>query len=147
MEHTKPMNDLGISISEEILKAIDKGDKRAYRNLVITYLDYPTQDFLPIAMEMANKQNYPPAYYDVYSTLTVMENLDEENDSISEWENWNPRMRRIALEYLLIGAKFGDEQSIETIKEYYKENKRLNKILYRNEDLIIQYSETIKSIK
>ena len=146
-DDVRSMNDLGISIPETSIKAFVKGDTNAYHDLQITYLDYSTEDFLPIALEMANTQNYPPAYYDVYFTLTKMENLDEESDSISEWETWNPRMQRIAFEYLLIGAKLGDSQSIETLKNYYIKNKRLNKILLKHRDLISKYSVTLKKIE
>lgn len=146
-DYIRSMNDLGISIPETRHKAIGKGDSEAYHDLQITYLDYATEDFLPIALDMANKQNYPQAYYDVYSTLFMMEYLDEETDSVTEWEKWNPRMSRFALEYLLIGAKLKDEQCKETIKNYYVKNKRLSKILYQHKDLIEKYSSVLKDIE
>ena len=128
-DNMRSMNDLGISIPETRHKAIVNGDTKAYHDLQITYLDYATEDFLPIALDMANRQNYPQAYYDVYSTLFMMEYLNEETDAITEWEMWNPRMSRFALEYLLIGAKLKDEQSIETIETYYLKNKYLKKFV------------------
>lgn len=146
-DNVRSMNDLGISIPETKHRAFTKGDTEAYRDLQITYLDYAKEDFLPIALEMANKQNFPPAYYDVYFTLILMESLDEESDSISKWEKWNPRMQRFALEYLLIGAKLKDESSIETIKNYYLENKKLSQILNRHKDLVSEYSVTLKAIE
>jgi hypothetical protein len=146
-DNVRSMNDLGISIPETKVKALRKGDAEAYHDLKITYLDYATEDFLPIALEMANTQNFPPAYYDVYSTMISMESLDEESDSISKWENWNPRMQRFALEYLLIGAKLKDASSIETIKDYYLENKKLSKILNGHKDLVSEYSMTLKTIE
>jgi hypothetical protein len=145
-DNVRSMNDLGISIPETKVKALRKGDAEAYHDLKITYLDYATEDFLPIALEMANRQNFPPAYYDVYSTLILMESLDEESDSISKWKKWNFRMERFALEYLLIGAQLKDQQSIETVKDYYLENKKLSEILNRHKDLVSEYSVTLKTI-
>ena len=146
-DNTRSMNDLGISIYETQLKAIDKGDIYAYSQLQTTFLDYKAEDFLPIALEMANKQNHPPAYYDVYCTLRDMAFLDEEDSFNPNWDKWNPRMERLGIEYLLIGAKLGDKQSTEMIRNYYLKNKRLFRILLRNKDLVVQYSETIKSIE
>ena len=146
-DNMRSMNDLGISIPETRHKAIVNGDTKAYHDLQIIYLDYAKEDFLPIALDMANRQNYPQAYYDVYYTLFMMEYLNEETDAIIEWEMWNPRMSRFALEYLLIGAKLKDEQSIETIETYYLKNKRLSKILYQHNDLIDKYSNILKSIE
>lgn len=146
-DNMRSMNDLGISIPETRHKAIVNGDTKAYHDLQIIYLDYAKEDFLPIALDMANRQNYPQAYYDVYYTLFMMEYLNEETDAITEWEMWNPRMSRFALEYLLIGAKLKDEQSIETIETYYLKNKRLSKILYQHNDLIDKYSNILKSIE
>lgn len=140
------MNDTGLSIYNLKRDALGKGNIDAYQNLSTEYLDYSTEEFLPIALEMANRHNYPTAYFDVYFTLTRMEHLYEDTDSLSKWENWNSKMRRLALEYLLSGAKLNHEQSIETLKDYYLTNKRLNAILLLHPDLVEQYSKTLEKI-
>ena len=147
IEESFSMNDTGIPINELKTKALEKGDTIAYWNLTTEYLDFATEDFLPIALEMANGQNYPRAYFDVYSTITEMNGLNEEQDNLEEWKNLNPKMTRIALDHLLNGAKLGEEQSIETVKNYYLNNKKLNSILMSHKDLVIEYSNTIEKIK
>jgi len=141
------MNDTGIPIYNLKRDALGKGDIGAYQNLSTEYLDYSTEEFLPIALEMANRHNYPVAYFDVYFTLTRIENLHEDSNSIEDWENWNPKMKRLAFEYLLAGAELKHEQSIEILQDYFLKNKRLSKILNSQSDLIKTYSKTLEKIK
>lgn len=146
IEESFPMNHTGFSIYDLKTKALGKGDTIAYSNLTTEYLDFASEDFLPIALEMANEQNYPKAYFDVYNTITTMSNLSE-SDKIEKWEKLNPRMRRLAFEYLLIGAKLGHEQSIKTLKDCFVKGKPLSKVLYSNEDLVKGYFKLLKNIK
>jgi len=146
-DNSRSMNDLGININETKIKALVYGEEGAYQALSITYLDFPNEEFLPIALEMANKHNYPTAYFDVYFTLICMENLNEEYDSIEKWKNINPKIKRFALEYLLSGVELEHEQSIETLKEYYLPNKKLNEILYSEHFLLEQYSKILTQLE
>src|SRR5688572_29684196 len=52
---------------------VDKGDKRAYDQLRLAYLEYPIEDeFLYYAMVMANKYGDAQACYDTFSLLLTM---------------------------------------------------------------------------
>lgn len=68
-------------------------------------------------------------------------------NSILDWKKLSTKMSRLALEYLLTGADLGDEQSIETLRNYYLKDKKLNQILAGHQDLVKKYSKTIDKIK
>jgi hypothetical protein len=56
---------------EELQKEIMlNGNIEAYSDLMIVYLDYPADDRLFWSMIMANKYDYPEAYYEVYLSIT-----------------------------------------------------------------------------
>jgi len=145
--NVKSLNDTGKSINALTVKAIHDGDTISYNYLKTEYMDFPPGDFLPIALEMANEHDYPRAYFDVYFTILNMKNLDESTNSLDEWKKLNPKMTRIALDYLLNAAELGDKQSIDIFKDYYLKNKKLNSILNNNCDLIVKYSKTLNKIK
>jgi hypothetical protein len=126
-------------------RAIDRGDTSAYYSLRVAYLDYRAMDFLPIALVMANKNNYPSAYYDVYSTLLTMENLNEE-DPIEKWQNWNPGFRQMAFDYLLKYATFQDSVGANEILVPFKSTQPLGKLLRSDTLLAFKYSSLLKKI-
>lgn len=61
-EPTRSMNVL-----EDLVNS--KGDIGAYEELETAYLDYPHGEFYKFAKIMADKYNYPQAFYDVYFQL------------------------------------------------------------------------------
>ena len=65
------------------------------------------EDILPYSILMVNKYKYYPACYDVYRALYYpFQSLD----------SLGPEGRRLALQYLHIGARHGDKKSLETLK-------------------------------
>ncbi|MDR2840743.1 MAG: hypothetical protein LBV75_05710, partial [Paludibacter sp.] len=47
---------------------LEKGDTAAYDELIVAYMtEEPEYENLIYSMIMANKYNYPPAYFEVYS--------------------------------------------------------------------------------
>lgn len=88
---------------------IDKGDTSAYYDLFVVYLDYSSEKFLPYALIMANKYNYPQAYYDVYDCLW---NFYESSDSL------DITTKIMALEYLQNAAQRGHTQALQKLDEY-----------------------------
>lgn len=79
---TKSTNEPDRTI--RVLKAlvVDKGDKEAYEELETAYLDFPHGQFYEIAKIMADKYNYPQAYYDVYIQLLKPTNNSETTISL-----------------------------------------------------------------
>ena len=87
-----PMNDSERSDSELEKLVIEKGDTSAYYELFVNYLDYPSERFLPYALIMANKYNYPQAYFDVYDRLWHLYDSPDSLDNTS---------KKMAIEYLV----------------------------------------------
>jgi hypothetical protein len=87
------------------------GDKDAYYELKIAYLDYSyTEEFLLYAMIMANKYDYPQAYFDVYFFLTQVFSRNIKNiDECSA---------KLAVEYLLKAYEKGHHQAKDIVEKY-----------------------------
>ena len=62
----KSMNAPDIPISELKDLALNQGDIKSYEILETAYHDFASKDFIPIALVMAEKHNYPKAYQVVY---------------------------------------------------------------------------------
>lgn len=110
------MNDPVRPISELKELALEKGDTNAYETLSIAYLDYPSGEFFPIALTMANKYDYTQAYFDCYMAILDYNGVYSPENPIDKIDL---KTRNLAIEYLIIGAMKGHEQSIETLKDYY----------------------------
>lgn len=110
------MNDPGRPIRELKELALEKGDTNAYESLSIAYLDYPDGEFFPIAFKMANKYDYTQAYFDCYNAILDYNGVYSPDKPLDKIDL---RTREMAMEYLIIGAIKGHEQSIETLKDYY----------------------------
>src|SRR5687768_13148882 len=76
-------------------KVFKYGDKKAYEDLKVLMLDYPTEDFLFWSLIMANKHNSSQAYLDVFSTI-VLSYVGE----IDRFYQMDKRSRDFAMEYL-----------------------------------------------
>ena len=113
---------------------LQKGDASAYYELSIQYLDYGYERFLPFALIMANKYNYPQAYFDVYSCLTDLYGcyMDEELYLLDE------TTQKMAIEYLQEGSLKGHSQSRETLGEYYMQGIYFEKDTILGKELIKQ---------
>lgn len=104
-----PMNYRETLVSELEKLVIEKGDTSAYYDLFVAYLEYSSEKFIPYALIMANKYNYPQAYYDVYDRLWY---LYENPDSL------DVTTKKFALEYLEKAAQKGHTQARQTLEEY-----------------------------
>lgn len=134
----RTMNTPDEPIDTLLARALDRGDTSAYYDLKIAYLDYRTGEFLPIALIMANKNQYPNAYYDVYSTLCAIEGISA-SDSISEWQKWNASLRQMALDNLLKYAILVDTVRRADVLSDYKSDLPLGKLLRSDSVLVSRY--------
>lgn len=105
------MNYVSESKSNLTNSVIKFGDTNAYSSLNVYFMDEPYQEeFLFYALIMANKYQYPQAYYDVYFNLTIlftsdMNQIDEET-------------AKMAINYLLMAAESGHHQALDEVKKY-----------------------------
>lgn len=82
-----------------------KGDTTAYNELYIAYLDEEyDEEYLVYSLYMANKYNYPPAYFFVYDCLTSI----YENHPTGKIDE---KTKKLALSYLKKGVELGDYNS------------------------------------
>ena len=83
-------------------KALNENDKFAYSEVRSHFFsEERLQDFCYYAIKMANKYDYPDAYYDVFRTLTLTENV-----AIDSLDN---KTKCLALYYLLKSRELGSE--------------------------------------
>lgn len=83
-------------------KALNENDEFAYSEVRAHYFsEERLQDFCYYAIKMANKYDYPDAYYDVFRTLTLTENVP-----IDSLDN---KTKCLALYYLLKSKELGSE--------------------------------------
>lgn len=107
----KSINQPTRSMSTLKKLVLTQGDEDAYYELSNAYLDYEyPEEFLMYAMIMANKYNYPQAYFDVYDCIIGINRLDIK--SIDE------NSASIAIKYLLKASEKEHEQAQEIVKEY-----------------------------
>lgn len=96
----------------ELKKAVlYNGDINAYNELDIAYLDYTFQEeFLLYAMIMANKYDYPQAYFDVFTCLTGI--------YLSDLNQLDEKTASLAIDYLLKAYEKGHHQAKDMVEEY-----------------------------
>ncbi len=83
-------------------KALNENDEFAYSEVRSHFFsEERLQDFCYYAIKMANKYDYPDAYYDVFRTLTLTENV-----AIDSLDN---KTKCLALYYLLKSRELGSE--------------------------------------
>lgn len=127
------MNQSDISDKKLRELVLQKGDKMAYFKLYNSYLDYEMSDFLPYALYMANKYNYPQAYYDVYICLKV---LSVEKDSFASIGRLDTSLQTMAISYLQKANDLGHCTSMRELGKLYIEGKYLNQNIEYGELLI-----------
>jgi hypothetical protein len=136
------MNDPGRPISELTELALEKGDTNAYEALSIAYLDYPSGEFFPIALKMANKYDYKQAYFDCYMAILDYNGVYSPDKPLDKIDL---KTRNLAMEYLIIGAMKGHEQSIETLKYYYLKD-TINRELIFTEKIKDEFGEYLNQL-
>lgn len=126
-----PMNNVSNSEMELYRKlAIEKGDTIAYKELELEINH--SDGFLYVSLIMANKYNYPLAYYNVFHCLVKQSNK-KEFEALGDLDE---KTKKMALDYLIIGAERGDKQCQNILGNYYIEGKYLKKDVEKGNQLI-----------
>lgn len=119
----------------ELIQAIfTLGDTAAYNTLCMVYLDYGSEKFLPFALIMANKYDYPKAYFDVFSCLH-----DIYGDTTKDlWilDNLDSTTQSFALNYLKKSSSKGYFQAKDILGHYYLFGKYVEKDTVLGKQLI-----------
>jgi len=112
MNNTRPIKELKKLV-------LSKGDTIAYKELRIAYLnvDYYEEEFLLYSIIMADKYNFPKAYYYVYRSLTSIFEFHQYTGKIDE------KTKMLALKYLKKGVELNDSESTHVLSELYLEGK------------------------
>ncbi len=108
--------------SMSILKdlVLTKGDKDAYYELKMAYLDYEyPEEFLLYSMTMANRYDFAEAYFDVYGCL--------KNIYYSDITKIDQKSANLAIDYLLKANEKNNEQAQEIVKKYSVNNEVADK--------------------
>lgn len=101
----------------ELLKklVVEKNDTVAYNELGVAYQNENVQgEYLYYSLMMANRCNYPPAYFYVYYELFRIE-------SINEQSIFKETTRKFMIKYLKKGASLGHSQSKYELGKLYIE--------------------------
>ena len=106
------MNSSTTNISQLKQQIIETGDTSAYYDLEIQLLDYKygNEELLAYALIMANKYEYPQAYFDVFDCLTA--------PYLSDISQIDTQTAQLAIEYLLLAADKGHSQAIDIVETY-----------------------------
>lgn len=113
-------------------KAINLNDKDAYLKLSEYHGIYGTMnEILSVALEMANKNNYPQAYYDVYWILTHFEGYNG-------IDKLDTKTKCLALYYLLKSCELDPENRKYDVEVIFKNDSIPNANYYLIEMTKIQ---------
>lgn len=113
MNHTRSIDTL-----KELV--LSKGDTIAYNELHTAFMNEKyLEEYLLYSIIMANKYNYPPAYYQVYDCLTSI----YEHHSIEIDE----KTKALAITYLKRGVYLNECQSTKELGDLYLEGKYVPK--------------------
>jgi len=105
------MNQPSRLLNEIKSDVVFKGDTNAYIELDIVYNDLNHEEFIYYALVMANKYDYPQAYFDVYWCLTELYKDFSEIDSLT---------MEMSLKYLTLAADKGHSQAREVLEDFRK---------------------------
>lgn len=109
MNHTRPISEL-----KELV--LSKGDTAAFDELEIAFLNEKyKEEYLIYSIFMANKYNYPPAYFQVYYCLiSVFERHSQPTDL---------ETKTLAIKYLKKGVDLKDCESTKELGNLYLKGK------------------------
>lgn len=132
----KSMNQPDKPLKELKEKVIKTGDVQSYEELSTAYMDYSIGEFLPYALLMANKYNYPRAYYDVYESLVLMQSVGQ-----GTIDSLDPKTLTMALEYLKLSSEKGLLLGKKILGQYYIDGKYLSKDTIKGNQLLRESGE------
>ncbi len=112
-------------LGELLRKAINKNDTIAYNKVASDYIIANMgQEFLYYALTMANRNNYPNAYYDVYVIIKESKSSLFNGDTLLEIDE---RSRNFGVAYLLKSYEMGHSTSKYEIDELFPDKKTIPK--------------------
>lgn len=107
---------------------IYNGSKEYYNELRKYYFKIGFYKFFSWALFMANKYNYPQAYFDVYYSLYDLNTLGKyKKDNNMSLDKLDKKTQKLAIEYLTKATEKGHNQAKEILGKYYLEGKYVNK--------------------
>lgn len=110
-ENVFSMNQPSVSESELKEAILYYGNISAYNELSVSYLDHCFQEeFLFYAMIMANKYDYPQAYYDVFDCFLLF--------YLSDITKIDEQSAKLAIEYLIKANERGHHQAKEIVEKF-----------------------------
>jgi len=133
----QPMDDLNILKN----KIIMSGNIEAYNQLNIAYLDQRHEEFLIYAILMANKYNYPKAYYDVFSCICDIHGY------IDKFYLLDSKTRQFAIDYLIQSVQKGYEIGKRDLSILLIEGKYIKKDVKLGNKYILEYNNYLNKIK
>lgn len=114
-----PMNLHYLNLEQKKVSILNSGDIDAYESVSAAYLDYASnEEFLIYALTMANKYEYPQAYFDVYICLTDV--------YLTDITKMDKRTSDMSIEYLILASKKGHQQAKEIVEKYEIEYSKNN---------------------
>lgn len=117
------MNEISRTVGELEEDIIENGSVDAYEDFSIAYIDYRQfGDFYKMSKIMADKYDFVPAYYRVFSCLAERKNGYTSNDKYN-LDGLSIKEKKEALKYLRLGAEKGEEQCKNRIKSYIEEKR------------------------
>ena len=122
---TRSMNQPSRSLEELKTLALDSGDIDAYNELETAYLDYEHGSFFDYAKQMADKHNYPQAFYDTY--IQLLKHTDAPGTTLS-LDSCDENTRKMAMKYLQKAYDLGFEPAKEELEMVYQKYQRTNKL-------------------
>ena len=111
-------------------QVIEQGDFTAYNELQFEYDN--SDNFLYVALIMANKYDYDEAYYDVFYCLTRYSNKNK-LDALDDLDNTTKAM---ALNYLIKGAAKGNNDCKRVLGSFYLQGKYVEKDIKKGSKLL-----------
>lgn len=108
--------------------AILKGNEKAYNEVASYYwLEERGEEFVYVALTVANKYNNPEAHFHVYQMLNSLRTGEK-------IENLDKKTRAFALYHLLKAYELGQDNAKYTVEEMFKDAKKIPKSsFYLNE--------------
>jgi hypothetical protein len=105
------MDTSKVSVVELKRRILRSGDTSAYGSLSVDYIysSYP-EEFLVYSLFMANKYDYPQAYYDVFDGIYLL--FDSDIESIDD------KSASMAIDYLLKAYEKGHHQATDEVVMY-----------------------------
>ena len=118
-DSTQPrsMNQTNRTFEELKVLALDSGDIDAYNELETAFFEY--------AKEMADKHNYPQAYYDRY--IQLLKHTDDPTTTLS-LDSCDEKTRSLAIEYLQKASELGFKPATDELMEFNTVSHSIHKL-------------------